>query len=138
MMNADDIAVEECDGQINLLFPFRGYMCPQEDGGIRLSMIAVHPTMRGQGLFAGFIEDLKEEYNTIKMLVPLGSMKQVLEKWGFVEHTEFDESIGEDVIVMLWTGNDSEITSLAGNILSPLVNMWMKGLRRQRCILVYK
>jgi predicted acetyltransferase len=98
---------EDCEGRVNLLFPFYGWMCPDEDNGIYLSTIAVHPTMRRKGHFASLIQELKTEYTTIKLPVPFGPMRLVLEKWGFVEHTEFDENICEDVIVMLWsaTGN---------------------------------
>lgn len=94
---------EDCEGRVNLLFPFYGWMCPDGNNGIRLSMIAVHPTMRRQGRFARLIEELKTEYTTIRTPVPLGPIKQVLEKYGFVEHTAFDEDLFEDVIVMLWS-----------------------------------
>ena len=80
----------------------RIHRIPDGDDGIQLSTIAVHPTMRRQGLFAGFIEYLKSNYNTIKLPVPLGAMKQILENWDFVEHAEFDEELFEDVMVMLW------------------------------------
>ena len=99
---------EDCEGRVNLLFPFYGFMCPDGESGIRLSMIAVHPTVRREGRFAGLIEELKAEYTSIKTPVPLGAMRQVLEKYGFVEHAEFDEDLCEDVVFMLWSATGDE------------------------------
>lgn len=82
-------------------YPYYGYFCVEGDV-IYMSVVGVHESLRGKGLFRKLIQDTKETYRVIKVPQPSPIISKILLGYGFVHTWERHQANDVNVDVMVW------------------------------------